>query len=98
MAGRCDRSFDDSWNLRYWPGYPQTAQDMSPRITDTGCPKGTPQGHALATLINKFSWRRDCRESYTTRRCACSVRWSTKAGAAPIGERGRRLAEGFTGS
>src|ERR1700730_2512978 len=77
-----------SWNLRYWPGYPQTAQDMSPRITDTGCPKGTPQGHALATLINKFSWRRDCRESYTTRRCACSVRWSTTGGAAPMGDGG----------
>jgi len=34
-------------------------------------------------LINNFSWRRDCLESYTTRRCASSVRWSTKAGTAP---------------
>jgi hypothetical protein len=35
-------------------------------------------------LINNFRWRRDCLEPYTTRRCVSSVRWSTKARAAPL--------------
>jgi len=33
-------------------------------------------------LTNKFRWRRDCLEPYTTRRYASSVRWSTKPSAA----------------
>jgi hypothetical protein len=36
-------------------GYPRTAhvpEDMSPRTMNARCPKGTPQGHALAIFDN----------------------------------------------
>jgi hypothetical protein len=50
------------------------------------CPKGTPQGHALAILIDKFRWRRDCLEClYTSadagRQCGGALRLEQQPGA-----------------
>jgi len=51
---------------------------MSPRIIDVGCPRAPHSDTRSPCLINKFRWRRDRLDPYTTRGCASSVRWSTK--------------------
>jgi hypothetical protein len=49
-----------------------------------GAPKAPRRDTRSPFLIIEFRWRRDCLErEYTTRRCAPSVRWSTKNGATP---------------
>jgi hypothetical protein len=49
-----------------------------------GAPKAPRRDTRSPFLISRFRWRRDCLERrYITRRCASSVRWSTKDRAAP---------------